>query len=200
MDSPACDRKSRIMHGIGHNKGPTMERGAAWRRHCWQASRQALLPKLPLPVLKRRLKRALDLGLAYPAYASVRAATGRDIIALLFSQNALRLNKDLQLSEDRQTRLSAVVQSEILIARQSAHSELNLAAALQSQGIKVTRIGDAPRFIEAEPQARAALAQIRGQVPGDAVLLIGETAFERSWCATGKLAGFLPAERYFPNG
>jgi hypothetical protein len=40
---------------------------------------------------------------------------------------------------------------------------------------------------------RAAL----GPVPGDRVILVGETALEREWCAAGRLAGWIPAERYF---
>ena len=30
---------------IGHNGGPAVEGGASWRRHCWTAARQALLPR-----------------------------------------------------------------------------------------------------------------------------------------------------------
>lgn len=34
-------------------------------------------------------------------------------------------------------------------------------------------------------------------VPGDRVLLIGDTGLEREWCAAGRLAGYLTADRYF---
>ena len=81
----------RPVAGIGHNQGPTMERGASWRRYAWRRARSELLPKLPLEVARRRVRRARELGIDYKAYAGIRAATGRDIIALLFSSNALRL-------------------------------------------------------------------------------------------------------------
>lgn len=186
------------MTEIGHNKGPTMERGAGWRRHCWQRSRQALLPSLPLPVIKRRLRRALDLGLDYKAYASVRATTGRDIVALLFSQNALRLAPDHAVPADRAARLGAVVACDRLIAAQGAPGADILCEVLHKQAIEITRTAQAPRFVDPEARVRAALDHLRAGLPGDAVLLIGETAFERSWCATGRLAGYLAADSYFP--
>ncbi|MDH3263731.1 MAG: hypothetical protein OEM24_07010, partial [Paracoccaceae bacterium] len=68
-----------------------MEGGAGWRRHCWTKAREELLPTLPLEVVRLRVKRAAELGLDYRAYASFRASTGHDVVALLFSSNALRL-------------------------------------------------------------------------------------------------------------
>ena len=35
-------------------------------------------------------------------------------------------------------------------------------------------------------------------IPGDRVLLVGETMLENEWLGPGRLAGWLPAERYFP--
>ena len=80
------------MGGIGHNGGPSVSEGESWRRHCWTAARAALLPTLPIEVLRTRVKRAADLGLDYKTYASVRAATGHDVVACLFSSNALRVS------------------------------------------------------------------------------------------------------------
>jgi len=184
--------------GLGHNNGPTMEKGASWRRHCWRQARADLLPKLPLPVLKRRLKRARELGLPYPVHATARAATGRDIIALLFSQNALRLpNGRVELPEARATRLRAVIDCDRVVAVQGPPGAEALETLLQQHQIPVTRLAAAPRFVETEPQIRARLDTLRGSIPGDAVLLIGETAFERSWCTTGRLAGFVTSETDF---
>lgn len=187
--------------GLGHNNGPTMEKGAAWRRHCWRQARAELLPKLPLPVLKRRLKRARELGLPYPLYATARAATGRDIIALLFSQNALRLPSGrVELPEARAARLRSLIDCDRAVAVQGPPGLEALEALLQQNQIPITRLAAAPRFVETEPQIRAKLDRLRGSIPGDAVLLIGETAFERSWCATGRLAGYVPSDRYFEVG
>ena len=51
------------MSGIGHNGGPTMEPGYGWRKHSWTKAREALLPKLPIEVVRRRVARAAELGL-----------------------------------------------------------------------------------------------------------------------------------------
>ena len=61
------------MSGIGHNKGPTMEPGAGWRRYAWKRARAELLPKIPLEVVRMRVRRARELGLDYRTYAGVRA-------------------------------------------------------------------------------------------------------------------------------
>ena len=82
------------MSGPGHNGGPGLDGGQSWRRHCWRAAREALLPKLPVEVIRTRVRRAGELGLDYRTYAGVRAQSGHDVIALLFSTNALRLLRD----------------------------------------------------------------------------------------------------------
>jgi hypothetical protein len=48
-------------------------------------------------------------------------------------------------------------------------------------------------FGEMRKRVRAAL----GKVPPDQVILVGDLALEREWCAAGRLAGYLPAETYF---
>ena len=37
---------------VGHNGGPAMDAGAAWRRHCWRVARAELLPHLPIAVIR----------------------------------------------------------------------------------------------------------------------------------------------------
>ena len=76
---------------IGHNKGPSMEGGQAWRAHCWRKARKSLMKTLPIEILRVRVARAAEIGLDYKSYASIRAASGHDVIAFLFSSNALRV-------------------------------------------------------------------------------------------------------------
>jgi hypothetical protein len=87
--------------GIGHNQGPPLESGRSWRAHCWKAARRELLPRLPLEVVRRRVARARQLGLAYPQYASILLGTGRDIVAFLFTQEGLRLRLERELALPR---------------------------------------------------------------------------------------------------
>jgi hypothetical protein len=80
------------MSGVGHNGGPSMGGGVSWRRHCWSSARESLMPTLPIEVVRLRVKRAKAPGLDYRTYAGVRATTGHDVVAFLFSSNALRVS------------------------------------------------------------------------------------------------------------
>jgi hypothetical protein len=166
----------------------------AWRTHCWRAARAELLPTLPIEVVRLRVKRARDLGLEYKTYASVRAATGHDLIAFLFSSNALRLVRRCEvLPLDRMEKLDAMKCARIALA----------VAPLSPAAIMVNPQSDAaypaPFALAKFAEARAAIRAALGKLPGDRVLLVGDLALERDWCAAGRLAGYLPAERFFAN-
>jgi hypothetical protein len=55
----------------------------------------------------------------------------------------------------------------------------------------------APYALAGFGEMRAVLRAALGKLPGDQVILVGDLALERDWCAAGRLAGYLPAERYF---
>ncbi len=181
------------MSHIGHNGGPTIEAGASWRRHCWQAAREALLPVLPVEVVRLRVRRAAALGLDYRTYAGVRAASGHDVVAFLFSSNALRVSA---VRPGMPAAMAAKLQA-------VAAGRLGLAVAPLTAGLLA---GANPVLDEAHaaPFALARWAEVRtgiraalGRLPGAGVVLIGDHALEAEWCIAGKLAGYLPAERYF---
>lgn len=142
------------------------------------------------------MARAAELGLDYKAYASFRAASGHDVVALLFSSNALRLLRGAEeLPADRARALGAIRGAHRLSlihppARPGAVAEINRV------------LDDAARAPAPLDSWSATSAKLRGylaerRLPGDRVLLIGDTALERDWIAAGKLAGYLPADRYF---
>ncbi len=181
------------MGEIGHNGGPSLEGGVSWRRHCWSAARERLLPTLPIEVVRLRVKRAKALGLEYRTYASVRAATGHDVVAFLFSSNALRavLQRPAmpvafagKLSEVHAQRIGLATLPLPVTVLAAANPVLDACHA-------------APFALASFAEARAAIRLALGRVPGDQVILVGETVLERDWCAAGRLAGYLPAERYF---
>ncbi len=183
---------------IGLNNGPTMESGASWRRHAWRRARSTLLPTLPIEVLRLRVRRAAEIGLDYKTYASIRAASGHDVVAFLFSTNALRLlpgHGAPALPEDRARHLARLDAGRAALTRAPLTPEAVLALA---PGL-IDRASPGPRpfagWGETRTALRAALAQ--GTWPSDGVVLIGDTAEERQWAAAGKLAFYLPAERYF---
>ncbi|MFT4149944.1 MAG: hypothetical protein QM656_07070 [Paracoccaceae bacterium] len=185
---------SKAAAGIGHNGGPSMAGGRSWRRHCWSAARASLLPTLPIEVVRLRVRRAAELGLDYRTYASVRAASGHDVVAFLFSSNALRVMPNRPaLPQDREARLAAI----------RACGRLGLASAPLSAGMLQAAVPlldgafPAPAALGSFGQARDALRAALGTTPSDRVILIGDMAQERDWLAAGRLAFYLSAERYF---
>lgn len=182
------------MTDIGHNGGPSLEGGVSWRRHCWAAARQRLLPVLPVEVVRLRLKRAKELGLDYKTYAGVRASTGHDVVAFLFSSNALRLSVLRPAMPEVRAAKLAVVQC----------GRLALAVAPLTPGMVAVANPDVLDVAHPAPFALAGFGEVRdvlraalGKLPSDQVLLVGDLALEREWSAAGRLAGYLPAERYF---
>jgi hypothetical protein len=176
-----------------------MEPGHAWRRHAWKVSRAALMPHLPLEVLRRRLARARQVGLDYSTYASYRAAGGDDIVAILFSTNALRLLRQTEaLPEDRARRLAALQacgRGALAVAPVDPDRVIRLAGPL------LDAVAPAPGPFATWPAQREALASALSGTgwPARRVVLVGDTALERGWLAAGRLALYVGADRYFPQ-
>ncbi len=171
-----------------------MEPGASWRRHCWTAARARLLPTLPIEVVRLRVRRAAELGLDYKTYAGVRAATGHDVVAFLFSSNALRVTVNRPvLPADRAAKLGSIAgcaRIGLAVAPLTETAMLEAAAALD-------RASPAPFALARFRDQAAALRAALGKVPSDQVILVGDMTLERDWCATGRLAGYLAADHYF---
>ena len=181
--------------GLGHNLGPTIEPGASWRKHCWTAARENLLPHLPIEVLRGRVRRAKELGLEYKTYASVRAASGHDVVAFLFSSNALRLlGARPALPQDRAQKLAALTDCGRMAV---VSAPLTPEGALQAAEGLLQAAFAAPGAFANFSESAALIRAARAGLPGDRVLLVGDMALEQGWCAAGRLAGYVPAERYF---
>jgi hypothetical protein len=170
-----------------------MEGGVSWRRHCWTAARERLLPVLPIEVVRQRVRRAKELGLDYKTYAGVRAATGHDVVAFLFSSNALRVS----------VVKPAMPEARVLKLADLRCGRLALAVAPLTPGM-VEAANPVLDGVHAAPFALAGFGEMRdrlraalGKLPGDQVILVGDLGLERDWCAAGRLAAYLPAERYF---
>ncbi|MEM1374969.1 MAG: hypothetical protein AAGF78_11380 [Pseudomonadota bacterium] len=179
--------------GIGHNQGPTMEAGYAYRKHQWKKAREALLPTLPLFVLKMRVRRAHELGLDYKTYAGVRASTGRDVIGFLFSSNGLRLTK-VTLPDETGQKVRAITDAHKIAL---VHPPLDPGAVSAANPGLAASV--APQFTDSwsETRRKVAGAIAAERLPADGVLVIGSTSLEREWCAAARAAGYLSAERYF---
>ncbi|MFZ1347665.1 MAG: hypothetical protein WAS32_12155, partial [Tabrizicola sp.] len=55
----------------------------------------------------------------------------------------------------------------------------------------------APYALAGFGEMRSMLRSALGKLPSDQVILVGDLGLERDWCAAGRLAGYLPAQRYF---
>jgi len=176
--------------GIGHNRGPAPDSGSSWRRHCWGTARKELLPHLPIEVLRGRLRRATELGLDYSTYAGIRATTGRDVVAVLFSSNALGMERGGPVLPDRQARLAGIAARRIGLATAPLSPKALLNAPLHEAY-------PAPPVLSSFHIQRRMIRAALGTCPSDAALLIGGYEAERDWCAAGGLAAYLPAERIF---
>ncbi len=184
------------MSGIGHNQGPTMERGFGWRKTAWKKARAELLPKLPLEIVRIRVKRAKELGLDYKSYAGFRAATGRDVVAFLFSTSALQaVGSKAEIEPARKAKLIEIKGcSRIALAPKSRVQRLRET----SIGV-LDQVGIAPDLIDSWTEVRLKIEAETNEmkIPSDGVMVIGDTALEREWFQAARLGGYLPADRYF---
>lgn len=184
--------------GIGHNQGPTMERGHAWRRFQWQKARSAAMPKaMPLMVVKMHVARARALGLDYPTYAAARKASGRDIMGLLFSSNALRI-------VDASAPQMPLARGKVVGAVSGAKRLALVHAPVQAEAVAgcnpvLDAVGSAPKFTTSWAEMRDHLGRFISdqRLISDQVLIIGDTALERDWSAAARAAGYLESGRYF---
>ncbi|MEI2807870.1 hypothetical protein [Albidovulum sp.] len=191
---------SGALPGPGHNLGPTLEPGASWRRHCWREARAALLPRLPVEIVRLHVRRAAEIGLDYKTYAGVRATTGHDLVAFLFSTNALRLLRERdRLAAADAAKLAAARNIGRLVAAHPPLDPADVQRLLEAQGVAVDAAARAPGLADGWGATRARLAGLlaEGRAPADRVLLVGETMLERDWVAAARLAGFVPAGRFF---
>lgn len=186
------------MHPPGHNNGPTLDPGFGFRRHAWGKARKSLLKTLPIEILRVRVARARRLGIDYTTYASIRATTGHDVVAFLFSSNALDLVRQRSaIPHIQAARLHGLATAATRIV--AIHIPGDPAALLADNPDLLDAATRAPGFTESWSAMRnsiRATLQSHG-LPADGTVLIPATAVEREWCAAGKLAGIIPADRFF---
>jgi len=187
------------MAGVGHNNGPVLETGHSYRTHMWRRAQQKLMPNtMPLMIVRMRLRRAAELGMDYKTYASIRQASGQDILGLLFSSNALRIISNGAQIPDSEARALAAVKSASRLTL--VHAPHEPPAVLQANPV-LDAAGAAPRFTDSWSQMRERLEGfIRQQrLPGNQVLIIGDAPLETEWTTAARAAGYLPAEQYFQH-
>ncbi|MEM6933612.1 MAG: hypothetical protein AAF526_08485 [Pseudomonadota bacterium] len=204
MKSPLTNFGFEKLPGIGHNLGPPLERGASFRKFAWAKARRELLPRLPLEVLKRRVARAKELGLAYPQYASILLGTGRDVVAFLFTSDAigLRVERTMRLSGEAAQKLGEIGGADRLLFVPVGIDIASVTAELSCRhGIEITHAGPEPVQKATRRQGGHAVRALLDplKLPGDTVVMIGTEPRERGWADAARLAKFLPAEGFFDD-
>lgn len=197
------DPASATTPGIGHNSGPAFDQG--WRRYAWKRARKELVgARVPVEIVRIRVRRAAELGLAYPAYASILLGSGRDITGFLFTVDGLqlRLRRRLEMPAEVRERVQAL-KCERLVLSPAEESAGDFREELQDiSGAPFAAAAPAPADGAAWGEARAAIRAALQPLglPGDAIVMIGAREEEARWAAAGRLAKFLPGDEYFKNG
>lgn len=141
-----------------------------------------MLPALPIEVVRLRVKRAQTLGPDYRTYAGVRATTGHDVVAFLFSSNALRVSVFRPaLPLDRAAKLAEVVCGRLALAAAPLRPEM-----LEAANPVLDGLWPAPHALAGFGAMRDRARAARGKVPP---ILVGDLGLERDWCVAGRLAG-----------
>ena len=185
---------------IGHNGGPPLDPGRRWRAVAWGKARAELVKHLPIEIVRRRVARARDLGLAYPAYAAILMGTGRDIIGFLFTAEAigLRLEREARVAEAAERKLRAIGPTPRLLLGPPV-APATLRDSLSARGLDFAAVSPAPRPDAPDPEGRRAIRAILDplRLPGDAIVMVGARADERRWAEAARLARFMAAPAYF---
>lgn len=192
------------MAGIGHNSGPTRI-GRGWQKHCWSRSRKALIGKrMPIEVVRRRIKRARELGLAYPQYASILLGSGRDVVGFLFTVDGLhlKLQKRLRMPEQIKEKLQNLEHVSVMSFAPSGEEPALFRAELaEISGVQIAAVAPEPEaplgWAAAREKVRAVLDQVN--LPSDAVVLVGTQGSEELMAQAAKMARFVPSCAYFAH-
>ncbi len=203
MHSPFSRLPGETPPPLGHNGGPPLDAAQSWRAHCWSRARKALMGHVPLEMVRMRMRRAQELGLDYPAYASILTGTGRDVVAFLFTTEALglRLQRSVTLPETTRAKLAALRGCDRLLMTDRDADPDTLARALEeSWRLPFAGAARGPGGHAGLPAGRAAIRALLDplRLPGDAVVMVGTRAEERAWADAARMAKFLPATGYFP--
>lgn len=79
-DAQTPGRDPRLVPpGIGHNGGPPLERTHGWTVTCWRKAQKKAWKTPPIEVVRRRCKRAAELGMTYREYTLEILERGRNL-------------------------------------------------------------------------------------------------------------------------
>lgn len=188
--------------GIGHNSSA---RSVGWRRYAWTKARKELVAaRVPLEIVRIRVRRAERLGLTYPQYASVLLGAGRDIVGFLFTVGGLQLRLLQRL--EAPAHVAAKLQStpdapRIALSPPEEPADTFRVELAEATAARIDAAVSAPRveatWGEARRVVQAALHAER--LPADGVVMVGAGDQDAYWADAAFLAKFIPTAEYFPS-
>ena len=187
--------------GIGHNSAAS---GQSWRRYAWRKARKDLVAaRVPLEIVRLRIKRAERLGLTYPQYASILLGSGRDIVGFLFTVGGLqlRLARQLEAPDHVAAKLrTAPDVMRIALAPPPEEAEafrIELEAATDAA---FNAAATAPCATDSWRETRRKLsdALAAARLPADGVVMIGDGSGDAKGAEAAFLAKYIPTQDYFP--
>lgn len=186
--------------GIGHNSNT---QGRGWRRFAWKKARKDLVAaRVPLEIVRIRVRRAQRLGLTYPQYASVLLGSGRDIVGFLFTVNGLQLRLARRL--EAPVHVAAKLQAAPDALRIALAPPEEEAAEFRIELAEVTAARIDAAFPAPAPEASWGAARrvvhralAEASMPPDGVVMIGDGAEDARWADAAFLAKFIATTDYF---
>jgi len=133
------------------------------------------------------MTRAKELGMDYKTYAKVRQASGQDILALLFSSNALRIIGHGAKMPDAE---DAVLNSVRNARKLSLVYPPNTPQSVLRENRNLNAADIAPNFTDSWSNMRQKVSRLihEQSLPSGAVLVIGDAPLEQEWPTAAKAA------------
>lgn len=209
---------------IGHNQGPPLEPDNSWNSFCWRKAHKAAWKAPPVEVVRRRCRRARDLGLSYRDYTAIVLDRGTHPFVLIFDLGGtlVEIEND-EIRSDPQGRvrplpgvvekLSGLVGYKIFVVTNQAGVAEGLITAEQARSFveQVDRLcgavitdyricmepaGSGSAFRKPRPGMVVDLLAAH-KLPPAAAVMIGDSENDRECAAAAKLACFVWARDYF---
>ncbi|KAA2316311.1 hypothetical protein DL237_08735 [Pseudooceanicola sediminis] len=181
--------------GAGHNQGPVSQAGRRARILAWkQALDDRTETERSPEVVRRRVKRARELGLSYAVYASIHMTAGRDIGAYLFSSNALGVFANGGPPPAKVTARLAALQG---VRRIGLAVPPLTPDQLAERVPALDAVFAAPAPYGGNAAMRQALALAQGKMPAASIVAVTALPREDEWVMAGRLGGVLRADSLF---
>jgi len=200
----------KLDFGIGHNQGPSLAAGS-WSGYCWRRARQAAWGNPPIEVIRRRKRRADELGLTYRQYAGILMDRGRLTEALIFDLSEISGRERVSPFDRMAAKLRSLRNCKILAATTETGGDLVTEINARTDGL----IADwapypaemRPQHIDRRPEiARPSTEMLlkpilgmlaRHMVTPSAAVMIGDGIRAECIDRTAQLARVFPSAVYF---